>query len=126
MELNPHVPITAGLSFEDGRDHGRILVFGRDTGGRYSMMEYVVAARPISDGEEEPAYGPHRHHEIEETFLVRAGRLRFLLGEDVIDLGPGDLVRVPKARRTRPDINSLTYLTRTAANPTTTMSKASR
>jgi quercetin dioxygenase-like cupin family protein len=82
----------AGASFEDGPDRGRILVFGEATGGRYSLMEYVVAARPPTDAAD---FGAHRHREIEETFLVRSGRLRFLLGEQVFDLGPGDFVRAP-------------------------------
>jgi mannose-6-phosphate isomerase-like protein (cupin superfamily) len=85
-----------GAAFEDGPDRGRVLVFGDDTGGRYSLMEYVVAARPPVD---EPDFGPHRHREIEETFLVRRGRLRFLLGEALFDLGPGDFVRAPPGVR---------------------------
>ena len=48
---------------------------------------------------EAPDFGPHRHLEIEETFLVRSGRLRFLLGEAVFDLGPGDFVRAPPGVR---------------------------
>jgi hypothetical protein len=64
-----------GARFEDGPDRGRVLVFGRQTGGRYSLIEYVVAPRPPA---ETPDFGPHRHLQIEETFLVRRGRLRFL------------------------------------------------
>ena len=37
-----------GESFEDGPDRGRILVSGDDTGGRWSLMEYEVAARPAA------------------------------------------------------------------------------
>ncbi|HWF77516.1 MAG TPA: cupin domain-containing protein [Caulobacteraceae bacterium] len=85
-----------GASFEDGPDRGRILVFGAESGGRYSLMDYIVAPRPPTDA---PDFGPHRHLEIEETFLVRRGRLRFLLGEDVFDLGPGDFVRAPPGMR---------------------------
>jgi quercetin dioxygenase-like cupin family protein len=84
-----------GVAFEDGADRGRILVSGRDTGGRYALMEYTVAAA------EGPAqgYGPHRHGEIEETFLVRTGALEFLLGEEVTTLRAGDFVRVPPGIR---------------------------
>jgi quercetin dioxygenase-like cupin family protein len=85
-----------GTRFEDGPDRGRVLVFGRQTGARYSLMEYVVAPRPPT---ETPDFGPHRHQAIEETFLVRRGRLRFLLGEEVFDLGPGDFVRAPPGVR---------------------------
>lgn len=84
-----------GLAFEDGDDRARVLVFGRDTGGRYSLMEWTVAPGPA------PAtgYGPHLHREIEETFLIRSGRLDFLLGDAVTTLGPGDFVRVPPGMR---------------------------
>jgi mannose-6-phosphate isomerase-like protein (cupin superfamily) len=85
-----------GVAFEDGADRGRVLVFGHQTGGRYSLMEYVVAARPADAPVE---FGPHLHRDIEETFLVRQGSLRFLLGDRVIDLGPGDFVRAPPGVR---------------------------
>jgi mannose-6-phosphate isomerase-like protein (cupin superfamily) len=85
-----------GVAFEDGADRGRILVFGHQTGGRYSLMEYVVAPRPADAPIE---FGPHLHRDIEETFLVRRGALRFLLGKTVFDLGPGDFVRAPPGVR---------------------------
>jgi len=88
-----------GVAFEDGDDRGCILVFGHQTGGRYSLMEYVVAARPPIETAEPPNFGAHRHLDIEETFLVRRGRLRFLLGTDVFDIEPGDFVRVPAGVR---------------------------
>ena len=90
------IPHDAGVRFEDGPDRGRVLVFGRDTAGRYSLMTYLVA--PSVAGEP-VTYGPHRHREIEETFLVQSGRLDFLLGETVIPMGPGDFVRVPPGVR---------------------------
>jgi quercetin dioxygenase-like cupin family protein len=85
-----------GVFFEDGPDRGRVLVFGDQTGGRYSLMAYVVAPRPPA---ETPDFGAHRHAQIEETFLVRRGRLRFLLDNNVFDLGPGDFVRAPPGVR---------------------------
>jgi|SRR5471030_589129 quercetin dioxygenase-like cupin family protein len=88
-----------GATFEDGADRGRILVFGRQTGGRYSLMEYVVAPRPAPQAGAAIDFGPHRHRDIEETFLVRSGRLRFLLGDKVFDLNCGDFVRAPPGVR---------------------------
>ena len=86
-----------GLRFEDGPDRARIIVSGEDTAGRYSLMEWVVAAAPALSG---PAdYGAHRHRECEETFLIRRGRLEFLIGDDVRTLGPGDFVRAPPGVR---------------------------
>ena len=88
-----------GVAFEDGRDRGRVLVFGHQTDGRYALMEYVVAARETAADDDVPDYGAHRHADIEETFLVRRGSLRFLLGEEAIDLKAGDFVRAPAGVR---------------------------
>lgn len=92
----PLVGASDGVAFEDGPDQGRVLIFGRDTGGRYSLMEYRVAPRDVATQVE---FGAHWHSDIEETFLVRRGKLRFLLGEDQLDLNEGDLVRVPPGTR---------------------------
>jgi len=94
-----HVSTLDGIFFEDGEDRGRVLAFGRDTGGRYGLMEYMVAAGPAATGGEAPSFGPHRHLAIEETFLVRSGRLHFLIEDEVIELGPGDFIRVPPGTR---------------------------
>jgi mannose-6-phosphate isomerase-like protein (cupin superfamily) len=96
MSDNTVITTSGGVAFEDGDDRGRVLVFGQQTEGRYSLMEYVVAARPADAPVE---FGPHLHRQIEETFLVRRGALRFLLGEEVFDLGPGDCVRAPPGVR---------------------------
>lgn len=88
-----------GSTFQDGADHGRILVFGRETDGRYSLMELTLAPRPKDVRQEPLALGPHRHNDIEETFLVQSGALRFLLGDTVFDLSVGDFVRVPPGTR---------------------------
>jgi mannose-6-phosphate isomerase-like protein (cupin superfamily) len=82
-----------GLSFEDGPDRARIIVSGEDTGGRYSLMEWTVAAT------DETGFGPHRRGACEETFLIRSGHLEFLIVEDVTTLGPGDFVRAPPGVR---------------------------
>jgi mannose-6-phosphate isomerase-like protein (cupin superfamily) len=82
-----------GLSFEDGPDRARIIVSGDDTGGRYSLMEWTVAPSDQS------GFGAHVHQVCEETFLIRSGRLDFLLGDTVTTLGPGDFVRAPAGVR---------------------------
>ena len=87
-----------GVPFEDGADRGRILVFGRDTGGRYGLMEWTVApGDPSAQGE--PSYGAHLHRDIEETFFVRRGTLLFLLRNEVTTLTAGDFARVPPGVR---------------------------
>ena len=85
--------------FEDGPDRGRILASGRDTDGRYSLMEWVVGAGEPAGSDAPRSYGAHRHRDIEETFYVKSGVLEFLLGEAVATLGPGDFVRVPPGVR---------------------------
>jgi mannose-6-phosphate isomerase-like protein (cupin superfamily) len=98
--MTPRLIVRAGdgeAAFEDGPDHGRVLVFGRDTGGAYGLMELTVA--PTQPGEGLQTYGAHLHAGCEETFLVRSGSLDFLLGDRVITLGPGDFVRAPPGVR---------------------------
>jgi mannose-6-phosphate isomerase-like protein (cupin superfamily) len=99
MTTNYAVRTDDGVSFEDGDDRGRILVFGRDTGGLYGLMEYRVASRAVEAATEVEVFSPHRHNTIEETFFVRRGALRFLLGAEVIELSAGDFVRVPPGIR---------------------------
>ena len=96
---HPVVGASDGVPFEDGHDRGRVLIFGRDTGGHHSLMEYRVAARQMAGHDGRPDFGAHLHRDIEETFLVRRGTLRFLLGEDEMDLTEGELVRVPPGTR---------------------------
>ena len=38
----------------------------------------------------------HKHDDTDELFLVIAGRLRMQMREGNVDLGPGDLLVVPK------------------------------
>lgn len=99
--MGQNLVITAGggAAFEDGDNRGRVLAFGHETGGRYSLMEYVVAPGSAPSAGAPPDFGPHLHRDIEETFLVQRGRLRFLLGDEVFDLGPGDFVRAPPGVR---------------------------
>ena len=85
--------------FEDGDDCGKVLAFGRDTGGRYGMMEYQLSPGRETKPQSELSFGPHIHHEIEETFFVRNGTLEFLLDNEVVTLNAGDFVRVPPGKR---------------------------
>jgi mannose-6-phosphate isomerase-like protein (cupin superfamily) len=94
--VKPHLVVrhdSGDRTFEDGPDRGRVLVCGSDTGGAYGLMELTVAAAAAE------GYGAHLHHGCEETFLVRSGRLDFLLGDEIVSLGPGDFVRAPPGVR---------------------------
>jgi quercetin dioxygenase-like cupin family protein len=59
-----------------------------DTGGAYALID--VLATP---GEGPP---PHIHDNEDETFYVLDGRFEILLGEQVIDAGPGTFAMVPR------------------------------
>ncbi len=85
---------SGGASFEDGPDHGRVLIAGESTDYAYSLMELTVAPR-----EGDVGFGPHLHHDIDEVFVVRTGTLEFLLRSDVTTLIAGDVVRVPAGVR---------------------------
>jgi mannose-6-phosphate isomerase-like protein (cupin superfamily) len=99
MQSSTIVHASGGGWFEDGPDRGRILASGHDTGGRYSLMEWIVAAGDALAPDAPRQYGAHRHHQIEETFYVRSGALEFLLGEEIVHLSAGDFVRVPPGVR---------------------------
>lgn len=83
--------------FEDGRDRARILVYGRETGFSYSVMEWILAASPNPESASD--YGPHLHKNYEESFLVLNGSLAFLLEGKLLVLGMGDFVRAPRNTR---------------------------
>jgi len=85
-----------GPAFEDGADRVRILVSGDQTGGAYSVMEWMVAPLPQ---DAQASFGAHRHGRYEETFFVLEGSLAFLLDDQVLDLAVGDLVSVPSQTR---------------------------
>jgi quercetin dioxygenase-like cupin family protein len=59
-----------------------------DTGGAFTLIE--ILAGP---GEGPP---PHVHQNEDEAFYVLDGRFDILLGERVIDAGPGTFVLVPR------------------------------
>jgi quercetin dioxygenase-like cupin family protein len=61
---------------------------GQETGGSIGFLE---ATSP-------PGFEPprHIHHGCDELFYVLAGRLRFLIGERVVDASPGTFVFIPR------------------------------
>ena len=43
-----------------------------------------------------PGHGPRLHrHEYEEVFAVQSGSVRFTVGDETLDAGPGDVVVAP-------------------------------
>ncbi|MEM7016568.1 MAG: cupin domain-containing protein [Pseudomonadota bacterium] len=88
-----------GIAFEAGADSARLIVSGKDTDGRYSMLEWTVAAGEKLADDAERNYGPHLHRRCEETFLIQSGTLEFLIDDEVVKLSTGDFVRVPPGVR---------------------------
>lgn len=72
-----------GRTYEMGRV---TAVFKADVPG-YSISEWWL--EPQTDGP-----GMH-HHPEDDVFYVLAGTLRLVVGDDVLDAGPGTFVRVP-------------------------------
>ena len=83
-----HRPSTAGDAFWGPGDAYRFLVTGEETGGAYFAMEAIV---PPGGGPP-----PHIHRNEDETFYVVEGRVEILLGDEVITVGTGDFVNVPR------------------------------
>ena len=89
------IPLSGGERFKLGEDEARLIVSGKDTGGRYSMLEWTVAASKLLREEEARDYGPHLHNGCEETFQIQEGTLEFLIDGELVKLEAGDFVRVP-------------------------------
>jgi mannose-6-phosphate isomerase-like protein (cupin superfamily) len=67
----------------------RFMVDGESTGGGFSLVEHPMSARAL-------AAPLHRHHREDEYSYVIEGRMGALLGDDVLEAGPGDLVFKPR------------------------------
>ena len=66
----------------------RFMVNGETTGERFSLVEHPMSAWAL-------AAPLHRHTREDEYSYVVAGRMGALLGDDVLEAGPGDLVFKP-------------------------------
>lgn len=66
----------------------RIVEDGSHTGHRVGLVELTVPPGPARPPE-------HVHREHDELFFVTEGRLRFLSGAEVVDVGAGSCVTVP-------------------------------
>jgi quercetin dioxygenase-like cupin family protein len=68
-----------------------VLADGRDTGGRFSVMEELLR--------EDSGPGPHKHTWSDETFYMLDGEITFLIGDEVKTARTGDLLMVPRNTR---------------------------
>jgi mannose-6-phosphate isomerase-like protein (cupin superfamily) len=67
----------------------RFLIDGVDADERFSLVEHPMSPRAL-------AAPLHRHTREDEYSFVLAGRMGALLGDDVVEAGPGDLVFKPR------------------------------
>ena len=67
----------------------RFLIDGERSGGGFSLVEHPIAPRTLGS----PI---HTHSREDEYSFVLSGRVGLLLGDDVIEAGPGDLVFKPR------------------------------
>jgi mannose-6-phosphate isomerase-like protein (cupin superfamily) len=67
----------------------RFLIDGPEASERFSLVEHPLSPRAL-------AAPLHRHTREDEYSFVLEGRLGALLGDDVVEAGPGDLVFKPR------------------------------
>src|SRR3954464_9259195 len=69
----------------------RFMIPGADTDSRFSLVEHPMPPRGL-------AAPLHRHNREDEYSFVLEGRMGALLGDDVVEAGPGDLVYKPRGQ----------------------------
>src|SRR3954470_20724348 len=67
----------------------RFMLDGSEAGERFSLVEHPMSPRAL-------AAPLHRHTREEEYSYVLQGRMGALLGDEVVEAGPGDLVHKPR------------------------------
>src|SRR6478672_1506015 len=67
----------------------RFLIDGHEAGDRFSLVEHPMSPRAL-------AAPLHLHEREDEYSFVLEGRMGALLGDDVVEAGPGDLVFKPR------------------------------
>ena len=67
----------------------RFMIDGSDASERFSLVEHPMSPRAL-------AAPLHRHTREDEYSYVLEGRMGALLGDDVVEAGPGDLVYKPR------------------------------
>jgi mannose-6-phosphate isomerase-like protein (cupin superfamily) len=82
------LPPGGGRAYELGPMRGVFKADGPETGDRYCVSEWAVEPGA-------PGPGPHRHEANEEVFLVTAGTMWFLVGDEWIEAPTGTFLRIP-------------------------------
>jgi mannose-6-phosphate isomerase-like protein (cupin superfamily) len=69
----------------------RFMIDGAEAADRFSLVEHPMGPRAL-------AAPLHRHNREDEYSYVLQGRMGALLGDDVVEAGPGDLVHKPRGQ----------------------------
>ena len=69
----------------------RFMIDGDESGGGFSLVEHPMPPRAL-------AAPLHRHNREDEYSFVLEGRVGALLGDDVIEGAPGDLIFKPRGQ----------------------------
>ena len=69
----------------------RFMIDGHEAAERFSLVEHPMSPRAL-------AAPVHRHNREDEYSFVLEGRMGALLGDDVVEAGPGDLVYKPRGQ----------------------------
>ena len=69
----------------------RFMIDGAEAGQRLSLVEHPMSPRAL-------AAPLHLHNREDEYSYVLQGRMGALLGDDVVEAGPGDLVYKPRGQ----------------------------
>ena len=69
----------------------RFMIDGEEAGGDFSLVEHPMPPRAL-------AAPLHRHNREDEYSYVLEGRMGALLGDEVLEAGPGDLVFKPRSQ----------------------------
>jgi mannose-6-phosphate isomerase-like protein (cupin superfamily) len=69
----------------------RFMIDGDEAGGDFSLVEHPMPPRAL-------AAPLHRHNREDEYSYVLEGRMGALLGDEVLEAGPGDLVFKPRGQ----------------------------
>lgn len=83
-----HVPAGSARTYLLSGDVFRFLVTSEESGGSYCTMEVTL---PPGSGPD-----PHLHPDAEEQFYVLEGKLTFRVGDEVFEVGTGDLIHIPR------------------------------
>ena len=67
----------------------RFMVDAGESGGGFSLVEHPMSARAL-------AAPLHRHTREDEYSFIIEGRMGALLGDEVVEVGPGDFVFKPR------------------------------